>query len=71
MRLLLLVLLGAGASHALKLAAVGDYGVDDANEAAVASMIAGWGATDILALGDNNYGYADLPRVFHGPGNVP
>ena len=55
MRLLLLVLLGAGASHALKLAAVGDYGVDDANEAAVASMIAGWGATEILALGDNNY----------------
>jgi hypothetical protein len=40
---------------ALKLAAIGDFGVDNVNEQSVASMISGWGVNDILALGDNNY----------------
>lgn len=39
----------------LKLAAIGDFGVDNVNEQSVASMISGWGVSDILALGDNNY----------------
>ncbi|WIA29649.1 hypothetical protein OEZ86_012135 [Tetradesmus obliquus] len=38
-----------------KLAAVGDYGVDNSNELKVANMIAAWGVDGVLALGDNNY----------------
>jgi hypothetical protein len=37
------------------LAAFGDYGVDDANELAVANLVKGWSPNGILALGDNNY----------------
>lgn len=37
------------------LAAFGDYGVDDANELAVANLVKGWTPDGILALGDNNY----------------
>lgn len=37
------------------LAAFGDYGVDDANELAVANLVKGWSPDGILALGDNNY----------------
>jgi hypothetical protein len=38
-----------------KLASIGDFGIDNADEASVAAMVAGWGATDVLALGDLNY----------------
>lgn len=37
------------------IAAFGDYGVDDANEEAVANLVKGWEPDAILALGDNNY----------------
>lgn len=37
------------------LAAFGDYGVDNADELAVANLVKGWEPDGILALGDNNY----------------
>jgi hypothetical protein len=42
-------------STTLTFAAVGDYGVNNEYEAAVASMIDGWNPDLILALGDNYY----------------
>uniref|UniRef100_A0A383W657 Fibronectin type-III domain-containing protein n=1 Tax=Tetradesmus obliquus TaxID=3088 RepID=A0A383W657_TETOB len=39
----------------LKLAAVGDYGVDTVNEDKVANMIKAWDVDAVMALGDNNY----------------
>src|SRR6186997_717211 len=42
-------------STTLTFAAVGDYGVNNEYEAAVASMVDGWNPDLILALGDNYY----------------
>jgi hypothetical protein len=69
--LLSLFLLRLSASDAVKLASIGDFGVDDANEADVAAMISGWGATDILALGDLNYWCARRPACTSNPKRRP
>jgi hypothetical protein len=45
---------GAVTGHPV-IAVVGDFGVDDANEAAVASMIRGWNPDDVVTTGDNYY----------------
>ncbi|KAF8066393.1 hypothetical protein HT031_002717 [Scenedesmus sp. PABB004] len=39
----------------LRVATVGDFGVNDENEAKVATMIGNWKPDHVLALGDNNY----------------
>ena len=38
-----------------RFAVFGDYGVNNSNEAAVASLIAGWNVDFIVTTGDNNY----------------
>ncbi len=39
----------------IRFAAVGDYGVDNANEAAVATLINSWNPDFVITTGDNNY----------------
>lgn len=39
-------------------AIIGDYGTGDANEAAVASLVASWGPAFVIAAGDDYYGSA-------------
>jgi hypothetical protein len=39
----------------LRFAVIGDFGVDDANEDAVARLVKRWNPDFIVALGDNNY----------------
>ncbi|MBM3665519.1 MAG: hypothetical protein FJW92_06975, partial [Actinobacteria bacterium] len=43
---------------AIEIGAIGDPGVDNANQAAVASMVAGWGPDHLVLLGDNYYASA-------------
>jgi hypothetical protein len=43
------------AQGSLTFATIGDYGVDNANEQAVATMISSWDPTFILTLGDDYY----------------
>jgi len=40
-------------------AQIGDFGVDDVNEQAVADLVAGWTPSFIVTTGDNNYGEID------------
>lgn len=40
---------------ALRVAIIGDFGVDDANEGAVAEIVAGFEPDAVLTTGDNNY----------------
>ena len=39
----------------LTFAVIGDYGLDGADEAAVAQLVLGWDPTLVLTVGDNNY----------------
>ncbi|MFM8828923.1 MAG: metallophosphoesterase, partial [Actinomycetota bacterium] len=53
--------LAAAATPALgatEIGVIGDPGVDNANQAAVASMVAGWGPDHLVLLGDNYYSSA-------------
>ena len=43
------------AGSAVTFAVIGDYGMDDGNEAAVASLVASWGPAYIIATGDDYY----------------
>jgi len=43
---------------AMEIGVIGDPGVDNANQAAVASMVAGWGPDHLVLLGDNYYSSA-------------
>jgi len=45
----------ADAGTKLVLAAIGDYGVNDANEADVATMVKAWSPPWVITVGDNNY----------------
>jgi len=47
--------LAGTAGAATNIAVVGDPGVDNANQAAVASMVAGWAPDHVVLLGDNYY----------------
>ena len=46
-------------------AIIGDYGMDDANEAAVATMVNGWNPDYIIATGDDYYTPAGGPNLYH------
>ena len=48
-------------------AIIGDYGMDDANEAAVATMVNGWNPDYIIATGDDFYnaGAGDTGNKYH------
>ncbi len=50
-----LLLYSSNESHAQKFAVIGDYGVDDENEAKVADLVKSWNPDFILTVGDNNY----------------
>src|SRR5690242_18851282 len=50
----------AAQSNTLSFTTIGDYGVNDENEAAVASMVSAWNPDLILALGDDYYGTANI-----------
>jgi hypothetical protein len=49
---------GTGAQGGITFAVIGDYGVDNANEQAVATMVDGWGPSFILTNGDDYYSVA-------------
>lgn len=51
----------AGAVGATKVAMIGDAGVDNADQAAVASLAAGWAPDALVLLGDNYYSSVGLP----------
>src|SRR5262245_14641729 len=42
-------------AHATRVAVIGDYGVDNANEAAVATRVAAQNPDFLTTVGDNNY----------------
>jgi hypothetical protein len=46
---------GALPAGAVRFAVLGDFGVDDAREAAVARLVAGWDPAFLVTTGDNNY----------------
>lgn len=46
---------GAPDPRPVRFAVIGDYGVGDANEAAVAALVAGWAPDFVITTGDNNY----------------
>jgi hypothetical protein len=50
--------LGASVPAATEIGVIGDPGVDNANQAAVASMVAGWAPDQLVLLGDNYYSSA-------------
>jgi hypothetical protein len=43
------------AATSVRFAVVGDYGADNADEAAVAKLVAGWNPDFVITTGDNNY----------------
>ena len=45
----------AASAHGPRLAVIGDFGVGDANEAAVATLVNSWSPSAVLTVGDNNY----------------
>ena len=45
----------APAASAVQVAVVGDFGMDDPHEAAVAEMVAGWDPDLVVTTGDNYY----------------
>lgn len=45
----------SGTPPPIRFAAMGDFGVDNADEAAVAALIKSWHPDFVLSLGDNNY----------------
>ena len=53
-----LVVRAGAASVVYRLAAIGDYGTNTTAEAQVAALVASWGVSDIITMGDNNYMYA-------------
>jgi tartrate-resistant acid phosphatase type 5 len=54
-RLVVECLEGRALLASTRFAVIGDYGTDDANEAAVAAMVKSWNPDFILTVGDNNY----------------
>ncbi len=46
---------GPAPEHSVRFAVVGDFGVDDAREAAVAKTIASWAPAFVVTTGDDNY----------------
>jgi hypothetical protein len=57
---------------ATRFAAIGDYGIDNAGEAAVANLVKSWAPDFVITLGDNNYPYgsgqtidANIGKYFH------
>ena len=62
---------GRGAEHAaddhaaggpLRIAAFGDYGVDNSDEGDVADLVHGWKPDHVITLGDNNYSSGEARR---------
>jgi hypothetical protein len=51
------------ATTALRIAAFGDYGVDNSNEADVAALVRGWKPDHVLTTGDNNYSSGEAATI--------
>ncbi len=47
----------------LRIAAFGDFGVDNSNEAAVAALVHGWNPDHVLTVGDNNYSSGEAATI--------
>jgi tartrate-resistant acid phosphatase type 5 len=63
MILLILIFLFSHRSFSQTFAAIGDYGFDGANEAAVASLVKSWNPEFIITLGDNNYSIGSASTI--------
>jgi hypothetical protein len=48
---------------ALRIAAIGDYGVDNSDEGDVADLVHGWKPDHVITLGDNNYSSGEASTI--------